>query len=169
MTKPLPATTSRWNKYRERHNAIRARKNGLPMQRIIRSVTSCAIRLWRSGEFSVSMVTQHLSRLGFTLPNGIPPASDVPQGTGICFYDAEHFAIKNGFFLRFIKSTLLKARLVILTDGTEIRCCPAIYCRVEHDPALPIPELPLKCDQCGDFGTQPITCESCEAPRFMHM
>lgn len=160
---------SRWDSYRMRHNTIRNVKNRAPMQRIIRSASALATKLWLNGEYATSLVETSLShKADMTLPRGLPSAA-IAQGCPLHFYDAQRAIIANGHFLRFLKSSILKRQLVVLTEGSKVHCCPALYCQLGHNSALKIPVPPAECDQCAKYGVMETSCDSCSAPRFLHV
>lgn len=161
--------SSPWVLYRVRHNMIRARKNNAPIQRIVRTVSSFAKKMWLSGEYSITLITNTLSRSGMTIPQGLSSTADVAPGSPVHFYDAQRSTLANAHFLRFLKSTVLKCQLVVLSVGNCIHCCPALLCQLGHKKELNFPIPPLVCDQCMELGVCEISCESCTAPRFLHM
>ena len=159
---------SRWDLYRARHNIIRARNNGAPIQRIVRSVTSITIKLWVSGEYANSVVESTLSRSNMAIPHGLPPAHLAP-GCALHFYDAQHATVANAHLLRILTSSIIKRELVVMSVGNYINCCPAIYCQLGHKEGLGVPIPPVVCDQCMKHGVSVTACEYCTAPRFLHM
>lgn len=170
MTKRSRSTSvpSRWGVYRSHHNSIRAAKNRIPMQRVIRSACSLVTRLWQAGDYGIPLVENILSRKKMLLPEGLPSAK-VAQGSPLHFYDAQRAIIQNGYFLRFLSSSILKRKLVVLSVGNSVQCCPALFCQEGHKNDLPITIPPLQCDQCSQHGVLEASCEYCTAPRFRHM
>ena len=162
MNKRARKISSRWERYRDKHNALRQKRNTSSLEKKIRVSSVKAKQAWLSGAFDVQDFTLEVKSFKPLALVCVAP------GTKLKFFDVVSRALVNGSFLRTLVSSRLKVWFAVIAVGDDIHCCPFRFCEAGWAACEPQPSVPMRCDYCNKYGICQLACESCDGPRFFH-